>query len=136
VPIGNVVREVAHRLQSSGDARLARFDLEFSGAELEIDLDTAVSLAMLLAEILPAYADSGDRTGAPVALRLAATPQTLTIIIRGHPGTKRQSFHLAKRFIQAYLRQLGATMEEPSPGETIISAPFPSVAGEPREGRL
>jgi two-component sensor histidine kinase len=131
VPIGNVVREVSHRLQSSGDARLARFELEFSGAELEIDLDTAVSIAMLLAEILPAYADSGDRTGVPVNIRLAATSDELTLVIRGHPGTKRQSFHLAARFIQAYLRQLGATLDESSPGETVIKAPFPAAGRAP-----
>jgi two-component sensor histidine kinase len=132
VPIGNVVREVAHRLQSSGDTRLARFELEFSGAELEIDLDTAVSIAMLLAEILPAYADSGDRTGLPVNIRLAATPGDLVLAIRGHPSTKRHNFHLATRFIQAYLRQLGATMEEASPGETVVRAPFPAAGDRAR----
>jgi two-component sensor histidine kinase len=130
VPIGNVVREVSHRLQTSGDARNVRFDLDFSGGELDIDLDTAVSVAMLLAEILPAYADSGDRTASIVRIRLAATPETVVIAIHGDPSTERQTFHLAKRFIQAYLRQLGATMDETRPGETVIEAPFPR--GVPR----
>jgi two-component sensor histidine kinase len=125
VPIGNVVREVSHRLQTSGDARNVRFDLDFSGSDNEVDLDTAVSIAMLLAEILPAYADSAERTQTPVKVTLKASPDRVSLLIRGHASTERQSFHLAKRFIQAYLRQLNATLDEATPGETLIEAPFP-----------
>ena len=125
VPIANVVREVSHRLQASGDARNVRFDLDFRGGELEVDLDTAISIAMLLAEILPAYADSGDRDATPVSIALSATPQTLSLAIKGSLTTERQSFHLARRFINAYLRQLNATIDETKPGETLIEAPFP-----------
>ena len=125
VPIGNVVREVSHRLQTSGDARNVRFDLDFTGGELDIDLDTAVSIAMLLAELLPSYADSGDRTGSTVRIKLVATPDSVTIAIKGHPSTERQTFHLGKRFVQAYLRQLSATLDEGTPGETLFEAPFP-----------
>jgi len=56
---------------------------------------------------------------------LAATPERFTLEIKGHPSTARQGFHLARRFIQAYLRQLNATIDESRPGETLIEGPFP-----------
>jgi two-component sensor histidine kinase len=131
VPIDNVVREVAHRLQASGEGRNVRFDLDTSGGDMEIDLDTAVSIAMLMAEILPAYADSSERTGSPVRIRLAATPHSLVLHVKGHPTTERQTFHLARRFIQAYLRQLNARLDESVSGETLVEAPFPRGAVKP-----
>jgi two-component sensor histidine kinase len=124
VPIGNVVREVAHRLQTSGDGKPVRFDLDFTGAELEVDLDTAVSIAMLMAEILPAYADASERTAVPVRIALVATTQRFSLLIDGPDGVERQTLHLGRRFIQAYLRQLNAQMEETRTA-TRIEAPFP-----------
>ncbi|MDQ0467190.1 sensor histidine kinase [Labrys wisconsinensis] len=128
VPIGHVVREVAHRLQAGADGGQASFAYDFTGEELEIDLDTSVSIAMLLAEILPAYADAAIRSGAVVFIALDASPQTLRLEIRGSERTERLSGPLSRRFVQAYLRQLGATLDEHTPGRTAIEAPFPAIA--------
>jgi two-component sensor histidine kinase len=125
VPIGTVVREVAHRLQSSGDSRHASFNLTFAGGETEVDLDTAVSVAMLMAEILPAYTDAAERTGHVVEIDLRANPDHLAIVIRGPVSEERHAFMLGRRFIKAYLRQLDAEIDESVAGVTRIQGPFP-----------
>jgi two-component sensor histidine kinase len=128
VPIGTVLREVAHRLQASGDSRHVSYSLKFQGGELEVDLDTAVSIAMLMAEILPAYTDAAERTGRTIEIDLQASPECLVLIVRGPVGEERQAFSLGRRFIQAYLRQLDASIDETVSGATTISGPFPAPA--------
>jgi two-component sensor histidine kinase len=128
VPIGTVLREVAHRLQSSGDSRHVSYSLKFHGGELEVDLDTAVSIAMLMAEILPAYTDAAERTGHTIEIDLQASLDSLVVVVRGPVGKERQAFSLGRRFIQAYLRQLDASIDESVSGETRIAGPFPTPA--------
>ena len=128
VPIGTVVREVAHRLQASGNSRHVSYNLKFHGGELEVDLDTAVSIAMLMAEILPAYTDAAERTGRTIEIDLEASADSLVVVVRGPVGEERHSFSLGRRFIQAYLRQLDASIDETVSGETRIEGPFPVPA--------
>jgi hypothetical protein len=49
-------------------------------------------------------------------------------VVRGPVGKERQAFSLGRRFIQAYLRQLDASIDESVSGETRIAGPFPTPA--------
>lgn len=121
--IESVLREVAQRLQAAnGPGGLIELDL--IGGDLTIHLDDAITLAMLLAEILPAFVDAGVRTGQPIDLALSASSERLEIRIKG-PEVDRKSLQISKRFMQAYLKLLGGVLDERWPDETRIEAPFP-----------
>ncbi|MBH0237265.1 sensor histidine kinase [Methylobrevis albus] len=132
VQIGPMIREVIHRLQDVAGASRNAFELTVEGEGRRVALDTAVPIAMLMAEILPDYLDAAVHSGVPVSVRCIGDAAGLAIEIVGDPGVQPRSFKLSRRFVEAYLRQLGATLTETEPGRVSIVCPLDAEADKPR----
>lgn len=115
-----VIREVVTRLQSGADSGHPQLRLKISGEDRQIDLDTAMTIAMLLAEILPPFF-AADPPGAGTDMSVALANDYLIVRVSGPASTAQARDRLSDRFMRAYLRQLNATYEEPSPGEFSLS---------------
>ncbi|WP_069305748.1 sensor histidine kinase [Methylobrevis pamukkalensis] len=124
VSLGPVIREVIGRLQDVCGASRATLDLSIAGEDVRVHLDAAVPVAMLLAELLPDYLDGAVRTGIAVVVNVEITPTLLVIDISGSPEVQQHFFKLSRRFVESYLRQLDARMDESTPGHVRIDCPL------------
>ena len=122
VQIGALAREVVSGFRHAS-ARGIPVAFVPPKEDREIDLDTAISLAMLLAELLPdaiAASVAVDRT---LEVWMATTPQGATFTIRGEPTAGRAGDALSRRFVAAYLRQLKATLAGDGSAEMTLYLP-------------
>ncbi len=130
VSIGRVCEEVVARLSASGSeggGRTADVKLTMMGAEGHVDLDTAIALSMLLAEVLPRFVDGSVASGEPASLVLDVTQDAAAIDIEGVRADAVIEDRLSERFVAAFLRQLGATMEDDGGRTVHISVPLRSA---------
>ena len=111
VAIGSLVTEVVIRLyQGSPDAHPTP-QFFFTDPDAAIDLTSARTIAMLLAEILPPVIDkSGDRTPS-VAIHVTMLPGHWRLEIRGPLVDDDQRDPLSNRLLNAHLRQLSAVIK-------------------------
>ncbi len=133
VAVGPVVREVAGRLQDVCGVSHAALDLTVRGEDRRIQLDAAVSLAMLLAEVLPDFFDAAGRSGIAVRVEVEISATTLVIDISGSGELPQRFFKLSRRFVDAYLRQLSGILEEAEPGRVRIVCDMAAIAVVPPE---
>ncbi len=111
-----LVAEVIARLKASAADRGLTLHQEIDASPTQISLDEAVALSMLLAELLPPRFDHAVTAGQPMTIRLRCEAPDLVITMPAEAG--RQAEHpLSRRFIDAYLRQLAATLA--TEGDTL-----------------
>lgn len=123
VEVAALIRDVAGQARQSGGGRrfevAARFDQEAG----EIDLDRAVSLALLVMEMLAAAASVA------FSATVAGTPSPdgrLALTISGPAPGWLPEAGLSHRLIRAYADQLGTPIEEREDGSVRIFAPLAS----------
>lgn len=123
VEVAELVRDVASQARQAGGARSFEVSAHFDKDAGEIDLDRAVSLALLVMELLTAAAS--------VAARATITGSScpdgrLALLIAGPlPGWLPEA-GLSHRLIRAYADQLGTAIEERDDGSVRIVAPLAS----------
>lgn len=121
VDVAELVRDVAGQARQAGGARQFEVSAHFERGAGEIDLDRAVSLALLLMELLTAAA-SASRTATVTG---AATDDgKLALVIAGPTAGWLPETGLSMRLIRAYADQLATAIEELEGGAVRIVAPL------------
>jgi len=125
-----VVREVISRLETGAESRKSRVELSVRGEEREVNLDTAIAIAMLLAELLPPFLAAGAQSNLSIAVDVELLQESL--IIRASSPSAITEFHdrLSRRFISAYLSQLHASLSETTERNAELSIPL-TIAASP-----
>lgn len=126
IDVDMVVKEVVGRLQM-GMRSSAQLDLTADTGGAQVDLDTAVALAMLLAELLPPRLDQAVAAGEKIDLLLTRSGSDL-IIDMPLDAVKGEYAGLSSRFAEAYLRQLSARADEGEGRLTVRANVFGGAA--------
>lgn len=105
-PLATVLNEAISRLGLGAPVKAVNYEAA-GDFNLNVDLDTSITIAMLLAEYISAFLDSNALGSVNVNVYIG---KILDISIDApHPP---QMSVLGERFIKAYLRQLDASMRE------------------------
>lgn len=121
VDVAELVRDVATQARQTIGARTFEVSANFPKDAGEIDLDRAVSLALLVMELLNAAAAAS--TTASVTASSAADGR-LTLTISGPSAGWLPETGLAQRLIHAYAVQLGTEIEQCDDGAVRLAAPL------------
>ncbi|MFJ5486897.1 histidine kinase dimerization/phosphoacceptor domain -containing protein [Hansschlegelia beijingensis] len=109
VAVAELIRDVALQARQTNGARLFEVVAHFPEDAFEVDLDLAVSLALLLTELLSAAAAAADSA----VVEASAEPGgKLALTISGPPPGWLPGPGLSQRLIRAYADQLGTAIEE------------------------
>ncbi len=107
-----VITDVIARLQVGAIAPDLSLDVDIAIGDALLNLDRAVALAMLLAELLPPRFDRAARSGNVMTVRGYIDGESMVIDVPAEADGDPKLDALSQRFVEAYLRQLFATMEE------------------------
>ncbi len=119
-----VVREVVTRLQSGVEAGYPHIRVTIAGEDAQIDLDMAIAIAMLLAELLPAIFNRSIGGAFATSVDATLAPGRLVIRVAGPAPDESDASILSDRFARAYLRQLDATLDADKPGRLTLVIPM------------
>ena len=137
VSVGALVKEVVQRFfhdtglqdtgsQDTGSQGVAAAPApEFAISPLAgmLDIDAAITISMLLAEYLPAMIDASAASRVPVAVKVDCSDASLTLSLAGSAARGDPRGALSTRIVNAYVRQLGATLSETAGGGVAIAIP-------------
>ncbi|RXF73500.1 sensor histidine kinase [Hansschlegelia zhihuaiae] len=133
VDVAELVRDVAAQARQAMGARTFEVAANFPKDAGEIDLDRAVSLALLIMELLNAAATASAT--ASVTGDAGADGRLALTIAGPSPGWLPES-GLSQRLIHAYADQLGTVIEELDGGAIRLAAPLasekPKIGMKPR----
>ncbi|MET0313026.1 MAG: sensor histidine kinase [Hansschlegelia sp.] len=134
VGVAELIRDVATQARQSGDGRVFSVAVHFPEEAFEVDLDRAVSLALLLTEMLTA----ASIVCAVASVTAAAAPDgRLALTIAGPPAGWLPKTGLSQRLIGAYAQQLSTTIEELDGGAiklcVALAMEKPSIGMRPRK---
>lgn len=133
VEVAELVRDVAVQARHSTGARVFEVSADFPKDAGEVDLDRAVSLALLIMELLSAAASASEKA---VVTGVATPDGKLALTISGPPSGWLPETGLSQRLIRAYADQLGTGLEEQDGGAIRILAPLasekPNIGMKPR----
>ncbi len=105
-----VITDVIARLQVGAISPDLMLDVDVAIGDVVLNLDRAVALAMLLAEVLPPRFDSAARTGRRMMVLGRREGDTMVLDVPADADGDPNLDALSQRFVEAYLRQLSATM--------------------------
>ena len=125
VGVLSVVREVVTRLQSGVENGHSHVRVTIAGEDREVDLDTAIGIAMLLAEYLPPFLDQSIDGAHMTTIDATFADGRLVMKVSGPQSESPGVSPLSGRFARAYVRQLNADVEASVPGRLILRIPAP-----------
>jgi two-component sensor histidine kinase len=133
VEVSDLIRDVAQQARQINGGRTFEVAARFPEDSGEIDLDRAVSLALLVMELLSAASVACE------SAEIAAEPRPdgrLALTITGPTSPWSPPAGLSQRLVNAYADQLGTAIEElPDNGRRIVVAlasDKPSIGMKPR----
>lgn len=109
VGVAELIRDVAQQARQFDGSRSFSVEAHFPEEAFEIDLDLAVSLALLLTELLSAAATAADKA---MVTAEAGPSGTLALTIAGPAEGWLPSAGLSHRLIRAYAEQLSTGIED------------------------
>ncbi len=133
VGVAELIRDVAAQARHSGGGRSFEVSAHFPEEVFEVDLDRAVSLALLLTELLGAAATAGQSA----TVTASASPDgRLALTIADPPPGWLPQAGLSFRLIRAYADQLSTKIEELDGGAVRVAVALasdkPSIGLRPR----
>lgn len=137
VDVAALVRDVASQARQAGGARSFEVSTQFGKDAGEIDLDRAVSLALLVMELLTAAASA---TQSATVTGAKGEDGRLPLVIAGPAAGWLPETGLSQRLIRAYADQLGTSVDELEDGSVRIFAPLasekPTIGMNPRGAKV
>ncbi|MFC3695058.1 sensor histidine kinase [Chenggangzhangella methanolivorans] len=137
VDVAALVRDVASQARQAGGSRHFEVSAQFGKDAGEIDLDRAVSLALLVMELLTAAASA---TQAATVVGAKGENGKLPLVISGPSAGWLPETGLSQRLIRAYADQLGTSVDELEDGSVRIFAPLasdkPTIGMNPRGAKV
>lgn len=121
VDVASLVRDVASQARQAGGSRHFEVSAHFEKDAGEIDLDRAVSLALLLMELLTAAASAAKNA---TVTGSSCEDGRLALVIAGPTAGWLPESGLSQRLIRAYADQLSTAIEELGDGAIRIIAPL------------
>jgi two-component sensor histidine kinase len=123
VDVAELVRDVAGQARQASGSRTFEVSATFPKDAGEIDLDRAVSLALLIMELLSAAAAAAPEASVSA---VSGADGRLALTISGPPPGWLPESGLSQRLIRAYADQLGTAIEELDGGAIRLAAPLAS----------
>ena len=121
VDVIELVRDVSSQARQAGGSRSFDVSTHFEKEAGEVDLDRAVSLALLLMELLTAAASAAKTA---TVTGEATEDGKLALVIAGPSSGWLPEAGLSQRLIRAYADQLSTAVEELDGGSVRIVAPL------------
>lgn len=121
VEVAELVRDVANQARQAIAGRRFEVSAQLPKDAGEVDLDRAVSLALLIMELLGAAASATDKATVTAD---QSEDGRLTLTISGPPAGWLPEGGLSQRLIHAYADQLGTAIEQQECGAIRIAAPL------------
>lgn len=134
VDIAVVLHEVVSRLETAVSTGRPNVKMEFDTQGHQVDLDTAIPIAMLLAEIVPAIFDKAASSSETVDISAGIAGPNLMIEIVGDHAGPDIAGGLSRRFVSAYMRQLSASYEVEDGRTMRIQVPLKTTGAAPDTG--
>ncbi|WP_342361088.1 histidine kinase dimerization/phosphoacceptor domain -containing protein [Terrarubrum flagellatum] len=126
-----VVREVITRLQPGVEGRHPHVSVTITGEDRQVDLDMAIAIAMLLAELAPRFLDASVDEAHLAVFDVVLDAERLAVDISSSGISERSPVNrLSDRFTRAYMRQLGAELDNSRDDRIGLVIPMAAITAE------
>ncbi|MGH2340940.1 sensor histidine kinase [Segnochrobactraceae bacterium EtOH-i3] len=122
VPFGPLVRDVVEILRDGARLPVRQIALDQGPGLGAVDLDTAVAIAILVAEVLHPVLEAAALSGATVGIALAARDGAVVLTVTGPAAgraTREAGDGLSARLVAIYRRQLDASFQSAPDGQGV-----------------
>ncbi len=122
VPFGPLVRDIVEILREGAHLPARQIELAQGPGLGAVDLDTAVSISILIAEVLHPVLEAAARSGAAVGIALEGTDGAVTVTVSGPAAgraTREAGDDLSARLVAIYRRQLDASFHSTPDGHGV-----------------
>jgi len=132
VDLGELIEQNVTYMRQSVDLSPTLLLLDKDVGQVDVDLDTAIPLSLLMAELLAGFTDAAKLSGRPVRLVIRRDEErNLLLVLTGPPPDGvPEAAALSSRLANAFVQQLGGKLEIEAGDPMTARVMLPPVGGD------